>query len=164
MPVFLISSCSSDDESKDKTMSLSMNLGDVSAQKRFKQSHIKVNQVKLLVARIKYHGASDADSLDFETGPVVVVIDSGATLKEISSAQLPKGTYKKVSFKIHKPDDNETVSDSEFTTGGRYSMIIKGEADGVAFTLKFDKTMKEELRLDPPVEINDESSSYIQQY
>lgn len=66
------------------------------------------------------------------------------TITQLASTKIPSGTYNKIKFKVHKPEDNETPPDPEFKEGTsgnqRYSVIIKGRYNGSSFVFKSRKS------------------------
>ncbi|MCB0280750.1 MAG: hypothetical protein KDD94_14670 [Calditrichaeota bacterium] len=122
-----------------------------------KSNHVIITEIKILVDRLKFHSANE-DSIDFDQGPFIVVLDSNLTFAQISSTTVPAGSYHKVSFKIHKPDPGEVVADTAFTTGDRYSLIVKGKLDTIDFEYKISKTITQQIFIDPILTVNDEGS------
>lgn len=116
---------------------------------------IDIQEAKMLVRAIKFHGTED--SLDFKTGTLVVNLNPNDPSNTVVVEDIPEGTYKRITFDIHKPEDDETISDPEFKLGAsgdqRFSVIVKGTMDGTAFDLRLKNSMKQRLDLVPPLVI-----------
>jgi len=116
---------------------------------------IDIQEAKMLVRAIKFH--STEDSLDFKTGTLVVNLNPNDPSNTVVVEDIPEGTYKRITFDIHKPEDDETISDPEFKLGTsgdqRFSVIVKGTMDGTAFDLRLKNNMKQRLDLVPPLVI-----------
>jgi hypothetical protein len=121
-----------------------------------KQAVVIIEEAKLLVDQIKFHN-DDADSLDFRVGSVVVNLNLDNEPVVVSVGSIPVGRYDHVSFKIHKPEDNESVSDPDFKEGTsgneRFSVVVRGTYDGAAFTYKSRKTAQQRIDFSPDLEI-----------
>ena len=125
---------------------------------------LTLDTVKVLMKNIKFKVDDDfEDSLDFKVGPFVLYLNLTGNLTTIGVSDIPAGTYNKVKFKIHKPEDDETVSDPEFKTGTsgneRFSVIIKGHYFSSPFVYKSKKSIEQELWLNPPLVVADSIGS-----
>jgi hypothetical protein len=121
-----------------------------------KQAVVVIEEAKLLVDQIKFH-SDEADSLDFRTGAVVVDLDLNNQPVVVSVGDVTVGRYEHVSFKIHKPEDNEDVGDSDFREGTsgneRFSVVVRGQYDGTPFVYKSRKTAQQRIDFIPELEI-----------
>lgn len=157
-------SCSDDKNSAtDGQTSISLKVSQTALAKSMADT-ITLDTVKVLMKNIKFKVDDDLeDSLDFKVGPFVVYLNLTGKMTTIGVSEIPSGTYSKVKFKIHKPEDNETVSDPEFKTGSggdeRFSVIIKGHYFETPFTYKSKKSIEQELNLNPPLVIADSVGS-----
>ncbi|MEZ4703454.1 MAG: hypothetical protein R2834_24200 [Rhodothermales bacterium] len=117
-----------------------------------KRAAVVINEAKLLVSQIKFQ-SDEADSLDFRAGSVVVNLDLDDQPVVVSVGSIPAGVYEHVSFQIHKPEDNETVSDPDFKEGTsgneRFSVVVSGTYDGQPFTYKSRKTAQQRIDFSP---------------
>jgi len=97
-----------------------------------------ITSAKALINEVEVENQSPGTSV--HVNPFVINFNSNGTIQEIIGGQIPAGTYTKIKFKIHKPEDNETPPDPEFKEGTsgnqRYSFIIKGTYNGSAFVYK----------------------------
>ncbi len=151
-----IASCDSSSSKKAASTgsSLSMKL-DMTLAKGIAGDTVILTSAKVLLKNIKFKSSIDEDSLDFKVGPIVVELNLAGGVTNISAGKIPNGTYDKVKFKIHKPEDDSEIADTSFTTGERYSMIISGTYNGTPFTYRSKKDIEQELRIEPPMVISD---------
>lgn len=119
--------------------------------------NISIDEAKLLVKKVEFEIEGSENESEIEEGPFVINIDLNGGVKEISSAVIPSGSYDKLKFQIHKPDDNETPPDPEFKDGNggnqRYSFIIKGRINGDHFIYKSKKSIDLAINLDSPINV-----------
>ncbi|MDZ4698818.1 MAG: hypothetical protein SH809_03845 [Rhodothermales bacterium] len=127
-----------------------------------KQAAIVIQEAKLLVDQIKFH-SDDADSLDFRAGSVIVNLNLNNEPVVVSVGFIPAGRYEHVSFKIHKPEDNEAVSDPDFKEGTsgneRFSVVVKGTYDGEPFVYKSSKTAQQRIDFSPDLVVSSPDTS-----
>jgi hypothetical protein len=116
--------------------------------------HVEFSSAKLLVREIQFHArdeASDGDSLDFRTESLVINLRTDSVVTEVAVESIPIGVYHKVSFRIHKPDEDETPPDPDFKTGQsgqeRYSVIVDGQFGDAPFTYRSSKAMHQTISL-----------------
>jgi hypothetical protein len=104
---------------------------------------LEITEAKGLLTEIEVE--SDSASTRVKAGPIVVNLDVAGLNKVMASGIIPTGTYRKIKFQLHKPEDNETIPDPEFREGSsgnqRYSFIIKGRYNGTPFVYKSRKTV-----------------------
>lgn len=151
----LLSGCDSDSMSDPDEARVSLSLvttGLVSASKG--GDHITITSARILIRAIQFHardGDTIGDSLDFRTEPLVMQLSLDATANEVAVATIPNGSYHKISFRIHKPEDDETPPDPDFKIGSsgneRFSVIVEGEFEGATFTYRSTKSMHQRLFL-----------------
>ncbi len=71
---------------------------------------------------------------------MVVDLDLANRPVPVFVTDIRAGRYEKITFEIHKPEDNETVSDADFKEGTsgdeRFSVVVRGRYDGNPFTFK----------------------------
>ncbi len=111
---------------------------------------IVLDTVKILLKDIKFRQAT-GDSSNVKVGPMVVYLNLNGIPTEFAAGIVIAGDYDKIKFRLHKPDDNEIISDPEFIAGStgelRYSVIVKGKYYGVPFIYKSTKTATQEVNL-----------------
>lgn len=118
---------------------------------------LSIDTAKILIKNIEFQSALDDDSLDFKTGPFVVVLDLTGQVSTVTTGTIPPGTYDRIKFKIHKPEDTEVIPDPEFRIGTsgdeRFSVIVKGVFNGVPFLFRSKEGLDQELPITPPLTI-----------
>lgn len=97
-----------------------------------------ITSAKALINEVEVENSSPG--VEVHLAPFVINFNGSGTLQEILGARIPAGTYSKIKFKLHKPEDNETPPDPEFKEGTsgnqRFSFIIKGTFNGSSFVYK----------------------------
>jgi len=126
-----------------------------------KSGTIDLTRVRLLLRTIQLHSDDDDRYADFRTAPTVVELNMDGFATEVEVADIPQGTYEKVSFRIHKPEDDGAlpVGAEDFRVGAsgneRFSMIIEGTYDGTPFVYRSSKSMQQRVDLDPDLVVED---------
>lgn len=124
-----------------------------------------IDSARILVRSIKLHHVNDMDSMDFRSDSFVLTLDPDDPTREVALSEIPFGVYDKFSFKIHKPEDDETPSDPDFKEGNsgdeRYSVILNGSYNGEPFEFKFSKSYKQRVDLNPDLVIDENSPGTI---
>jgi hypothetical protein len=109
---------------------------------------IILDTVKILLRDIKF-SKSLSDSANIKIGPMVIKLNLDGTPTEFAAGIIPAGNYSKIKFRIHKLEDGEVPPDPEFLEGYaqtlRYSVIVKGRYNGVAFIYKSTKSAHQEV-------------------
>lgn len=131
---------------------------------------LQIDTAKVLIEKLEFHSASEdslngnEDSLDFKQGPFVMNLNLDSTLTKVAIDNVPPGTYDGISFLIHKPGPNETVSDPEFVTGPNedqhFSVVVKGFYNGTHFVFKSQRSAEVHIRINPPLNISDSLAAY----
>ncbi len=123
-------------------------------------SDVQLDSVKILLKTIQFHSEDDGDSLDFKTEPQILNLALDGSVNTLHAADIPLGTYNKVSFRIHKPEDGEDPGDPDFmeSTGGneRFCVVFKGTYEGTVFAFKSRRSTKQRVEIDPPLIIDEE--------
>lgn len=151
-----------DDKTSDNNVSVSF-AGDIPPllTKGLKKSasHVTIDTAKILIKSIKLDGSGPSDSSDFKTGPYVLFMTEGASLKTLSATNVPEGEYDQVKFEIHLPSQNESVPDPDFRDGSggneRYSAVIIGHYNGIRFVFKSKSTVNVQSDISPSVIVAD---------
>lgn len=124
---------------------------------------IEITEAKGLLTEIEVE--SDSSVRRIKAGPIVVNLDVAGLNKVMTSGIIPTGTYRKIKFQLHKPEDTETIPDPEFREGSsgrqRYSFIIKGRYNGVPFVYKTRKTINIVMALTSPLNLATKSNLTI---
>lgn len=114
-----------------------------------------ISEAKALITEVELETEPSSVSQEIHISPVVIYFNTGGTLVSVTAANLPAGTWNKIKFKIHKPEDTEPIPDPEFREGTsgnqRYSFIIKGVYNGNPFVYKSRKSADIVINLPTPV-------------
>lgn len=89
---------------------------------------------------------------EFELGPVLVDLPLTAGAEQAFAADVPEGTYSKVDFEIHKPDDSDPADQAFVQLNPDFADIsirVTGTFDGVPFVHTTDLDVEQELSLLP---------------
>lgn len=120
-----------------------------------------IESAKVLLKSIKFKTDVE-DSLDYKVGPFIVNLDMSGGVTQIAASDIPNGTYNEIKFKIHKPEDNEAVSDTDFVAGTssdkRFSIVIRGTYNGTPFLYRSKKDIEQELEINPPLIVTDSTN------
>jgi len=103
------------------------------------------------------HGDGHDDGCEsFNAGPFLLDLPLGPGVERVFSVGVDPGTFDKLKFKIHKPDENSADQrDIDFLLAhpdfAGVSIRATGTFNGTAFTYTTDVTAKQKIRLDPPI-------------
>jgi hypothetical protein len=96
----------------------------------------------------------EEDDDELEAGPVLVDLPLGGIARQFT-ADVPAGTFDKLEFKIHKPDNDGDAADRAFLAAhpdfAGISIRVTGTFNGAAFTYTNDLNVQQELKLQPPL-------------
>lgn len=102
-----------------------------------------ITEAKALITEVDVEISSTNKSWHREM--FVINFDVSGSLRTALTSRMPKGTFNKIKFNVHKPEDNQTPPDPEFKTGNsgnqRFSFIVKGTYNGTPFVYKSRKSM-----------------------
>lgn len=116
---------------------------------------IVLTEAKALITEVELETEPSGSSQHIRVEPFVIRFTAGGFISNVTSGSLPSGTFNKIKFKIHKPEDNESIPDPEFREGSsgsqRYSFIIKGTYNGNSFVFKSRKSVNMVFNLPFPV-------------
>lgn len=130
-----------------------------------KQAVTSLTEVKLLVDELELENVND-DSLDFEVNDLIVNLPVDGSIIEVSTAEVPVGTYDEFEMEIEF-DDDTTVSDPDFfsDTGDDddgYSIVVRGVYNGEEFLFRSDEDFELELDFNPPLVVSESSSPTVE--
>lgn len=127
-------------------------------------SHVELEEAKILVKTVQFN-AEDGEDYQFKTESFVVNLDLTGQANTVAVATVPPGAYERITFKIHKPEDNEAVPDPAFREGTsgdqRFSIIVEGRVEGEPFLLKVRKAMQQRTEFSPPLLIEEGNAEVI---
>jgi hypothetical protein len=116
-----------------------------------------LESVKILLKRVRLHQAVSYDSADVDEGPLAVSLNLSGGKTRILLSTIPAGTYDRVKFRVHRPEDLEPIPDPIFRDGPsgdqRYSVVIQGVWNGVPFTYRSRRGTEQDLTLIPPLRV-----------
>jgi len=121
--------------------------------------------VKFLVKKLELKNSAEEDSLNFEVHDFVADLPLDGSNYNITSKQVPTGSYDEFKLKIDTPEDASSVQDSSFYNNSGsgeqdgYSIVINGIYNGSQFTYRTDEDFELEMALNPPLEVTDTTAS-----
>lgn len=153
-------SCGGNGGSNAPGSTLSMKV-DMSALAKTASDTVIIESAKLLLKNLKFKN-DEEDSLDYKVGPFIVNLNLSGGLTQIAANDIPNGIYDEIKFKIHKPEDSEAISDTDFVAGSssdrRYSIVIRGTYNGTPFLYRSKKDIEQELEINPPLVVTDSTN------
>ena len=134
-------------------------------------AEITVTRARFVIRDIKFKSVGE-DSLNFKTAPFVLDLNLTGAAQTISSIPAKFGDYRRVEFDVHRVEQPEISSlpaadqppFAEFLAGERYSIIVEGTYTPTggspgSFIYRSKVDAKQKLDLDPPLVINENSTS-----
>lgn len=114
-----------------------------------------ITEAKALITEVELETEPSGNSQHIRIEPIVIYFNTGGAVITVTSSNLPSGTWNKIKFKIHKPEDTEPIPDPEFREGTsgnlRYSFIVKGIYNGNSFVYKSRKSVNMVINLPVPI-------------
>jgi hypothetical protein len=102
-----------------------------------------ITEAKALITEVEIEMSDSTRS--YRRDMFVIYFNTDGSLQTALSSRMPKGTFKKIKFKVHKPEDFETPPDSDFKIGNsgnqRFSFIVRGTYNGSPFLFRSRKSM-----------------------
>ena len=99
--------------------------------------------------------ADDCEELEF--GPVLFDLDLGGGATQAFTVEVAAGTYDKLEFEIHKPEDDGDAADAAFLAAHPefrdVSIRVSGSYNGTPFTYVTDLGEEQEQALVPPLSV-----------
>lgn len=101
--------------------------------------------------------SSDDDRCEkFVAGPMLLDLPLGSEVRRLVSVEVDTGTYRRLEFKIHKPEnDGDDAEDTRFLQDhpdlNRISIRVTGTYDGRTFVYISDQSAKQRTDLVPPL-------------
>ena len=120
---------------------------------------LEIKEAKVLINDLKIHikdddGEGGDDGEKIKIGPFVINLLLDSRVTPVAISNIPAGNYIKVKFEIHKLQGNEMPPDPDFAdANGRYSVVVRGFYNGVAFTYKSKVTANQKYHLQPPLSV-----------
>lgn len=143
----------------DENVHLSLQAAGSVTQHKPSHEVLHITSVKVLLKRIVFGQATSDDSSDVHTGPLVVDLNLEAKMTVLTAARVAAGTYDRIRFDLHKPEDDEIPSDPVFRVGSsgdqRFSVVITGVYHDAPFTFTSKESARQQLLLDAPLVISE---------
>lgn len=118
---------------------------------------LHITSVKILLKKICLKQSTSDDSADVYSGPYVVDLDFSTELHEVAATRVRPGSYERIRFTIHKPEDQEPLPDPAFADGGsggeRYSVIVTGAYHETPFVYTSRESATQEISFLTPLTI-----------
>ncbi|RPI14171.1 MAG: hypothetical protein EHM58_17060 [Ignavibacteriae bacterium] len=103
-----------------------------------------ITQIKALITDVEFEKESNGKDELHQRGPIAATFNTDGSLTTLGTQYIIRDIYTKAKFVLHKPEENETVTDPEFKEGTgesqRYSFIVKGTYNGNSFVYKSKKS------------------------
>ncbi len=119
---------------------------------------IVITEAKALINEVELEQESTEVETELHLAPFVANFNVTGGLTSLITGDLPIGRFSKIKFKLHKPEDNEVLSDPEFRTGSsgneRYSFIVKGTFNGTPFVYRSRKSASLVINLNNVVAVD----------
>ncbi|HLG06633.1 MAG TPA: hypothetical protein VI383_10855 [Gemmatimonadales bacterium] len=107
---------------------------------------------------------SDDDCEELELGPLLVDLSLDGRTEQVLSVPVDTGTYRRLEFEIHKPDD-DTRADSAFLSQHpdlkRVSIRARGTWNGSPFVFTTDLNVEQRFELMPPIVVREGQTSEL---
>lgn len=154
---------SGDTENQVRQLSVTMTVGEDNAfdlnstalAAKHDTNEVELTLIKMLIDNLELETVSD-DSLDFEINDLVVDLPLDGDTLELSSQEIPAGSYDKLDIEI----DSDIVEDSVLNDStGYHSIVVQGLYNGEEFTFKTSREFEEEFRFNPPIEVTDSTTT-----
>jgi hypothetical protein len=145
-------------EITDSTVSVMFSLSSIT--QKISDDTIQLDTVKIHLRDVKIKNQSGNAEVNIKLGPVVIYLNGVTTNFAVNN--IPPGSYDRIHFRIHTPEDSEIPPDPEFKEGLlRYSVIVKGLYNSVPFVYKSKKSVHQELKLEIPIRVVDNSATNL---
>jgi hypothetical protein len=124
---------------------------------------IVITEAKALITNVEVETEPSGVSHSVRINPFVIYFNTSGAVITVTSGTVPPGSYSKIKFKLHKPEDWETPPDPEFKEGTsgnqRYSFIIKGLYNGNSFVYKSRKSVNLVVNFSRPVNFSNTNTN-----
>jgi hypothetical protein len=130
-----------------------------------------LTSVEVVLRQIELKNAQSADCAtvagddgceEFEIGPVLVNLPlTPGAQQEFALDSIPNGTYDRIDFEVHKPDNGDPQDQAFITANPDFastSIRVRGTFNGQAFEFTTELDIEQELALSPVLTVTDGSS------
>lgn len=157
MVAIAFSACESDSdlaESQNNDIPATVSFSQQNASRSMAQNELTLTSTKILVSQMEFENDMEddgmaEDSLEFETEPFVVELNSGKSTTVESTLPIG-GEFDEIEIEIETLDDEDIIIDPIFVDGeNHYSIVANGTFMGVDFTFRSDLEIELEMDLEP---------------
>lgn len=145
------------------TISISFSPSNIS--NKISDSTLQLDTIKILMKDIKLKNQSGNGEMNVKTEPIVVHISLSNMTTDFAVSNILPGSYDRIRFSVHKPEYSEIPPDPEFKESAdsnkRYSVIVKGLYNSIPFIYKSKKSAHQDIRLEEPVFIEDNTEANL---
>jgi hypothetical protein len=95
---------------------------------------------------------------EIEFGPVLVDLPLDQGAEQRFFVELPAGSYSRIDFELHKPDDNDPLDMAFIAANPEFvdqSIRLEGTFNGAPFSFASDVNVEQELTLTPPLAVTE---------
>jgi hypothetical protein len=147
-------------ETTDATVSVIFTLSNLTH--KISDDNIQIDKIKILFRDIRIKNQSGNEEMNIKAGPFVVYLNINGKTTDFAVGNVPPGSYDRIRFRVHTLEDSEVPPDPEFKEGNsRYSVIVKGKYNSVPFEYKSKKSAYQDLKLESPVQVVDNSTANL---
>lgn len=126
-----------------------------------------ITRARFVIRDIKFK--TQSDSSNFRATPFVLELDLSKVSQQMSVANVPFGTYRKIEFDVHRINSTEVntlptadqVPFQDFLVGDTFSIIITGTlynaGQSASFTFRSRLNVKQKIDLSPEIVISEPS-------
>ena len=116
---------------------------------------LHITSVGVIMKEIEFSRAGSEDSVEIESGPLVLSLSLDARISLLAAVKIPPGVFDGLRFTIYRPADKEPVTDSAFAGAGgdRFSIVIRGFYHETPFTLRSPQLTRLNLTLATPASV-----------
>lgn len=127
---------------------------------------VAVTRIRIVLRDIKFK--TQSDSAAFRTSPFVLELNLNGTLQNVSVADVPFGTYRRIEFDVHKViaaeiavlSPGEQAKFQDFLVDGGKSIVVDGRvyrADGAhSFTFYSASNVNQKIELARALEVSED--------
>lgn len=143
-----------------ENLSLSVvSIHDHAAAPKVTHQALVITSAKVLLRDIRLKSALSDDSADVAAPSMIIDLRPGEGVTEVLATRVRPGTYDRIRFTVHKPEDFEIVSAPEFRDGpsgrDRYSIVVTGLYHDTPFTYRSREDARQELTLIAPITVSE---------
>jgi uncharacterized membrane protein len=107
---------------------------------------------------------NDTPCKEFEIGPVLVSLPLTPGAQQVFAADVPAGTYGRMEFEVHKPDDGDPADQAfiqQYPDFNQISIRVAGTFNGTPFVHTTDLDVEQELDLVPNLTVAEGQSTNL---